>query len=337
MNHNSQPGFVNHAAAAGPGPAAFKQCEKNSALPLTGALTAHRFPVMPADASLKRSIVRHGIVFFLAQGLLLAVLFVAYRMAWSHFLLYIAIILVYHLGLTVFLYSRREDFRVEGADAPLPRVNLSNTLTFGRLSSIATILFLIIEASSAPLLPVLLPLISLVFVTDFLDGIIARRRKQVTFVGRYLDSTSDYLMIIAVSIIFLHYRLVPVWFFVLILARLILFAFGMGVLALREGKADPVATFLGKTSIFATMVLYVLEIAELFDVPVIGNHVVVRVMEWVVAAIIVASVADKAVFLGRRFAALPPRSEGHGPRPEGSSRPQDSARPQRGSRAKGAS
>ena len=149
-------------------------------------------------------------------------------------------------------------------------------------------LFLIIEAASFPLLPVLLPFICLVFITDFLDGIMARRRKEITFVGRYLDSTSDYLMIIAVSVIFLHFRLIPLWFFVLILCRLILFAFGMAVLALREGKADPVATFLGKASIFATMVLYVLEIAEQFGVPWIGNHLVVRIMEWVVAGVIVA-------------------------------------------------
>ena len=263
---------------------------------------------MPEAGNLKRSILLHGSLFFLAQGLLLTVLFAVYGMAWSHYLLYIPIILAYHVFLTVFLLLRHMDFTVEGAAAPLARVNLSNTLTFARLSSICTLLFLIIEASSYPLLPVLLPFICLVFITDFLDGIIARRRKQVTFIGRYLDSTSDYLTIIAVSIIFLHYRLVPVWFFVLILSRLILFAVGMAVLTVREGKADPVATLLGKASIFATMVLYVLEIAEQFDVPWIGNSVVVRVMEWVVAGIIVASVVDKGIFLGRRFTLVPPRS-----------------------------
>jgi CDP-diacylglycerol--glycerol-3-phosphate 3-phosphatidyltransferase len=265
---------------------------------------------MHAARSLTRSIVLHGAVFFIAQALLLGVLFAAYGMDWSHYVLYAGIILVYHGLLTLFLLSRTPDFHIEGAAAPLSRVNLSNTLTFGRLSSISTILFLIIEASSFPLLPVLLPFIILVFITDFLDGIVARRRKEVTFVGRYLDSTSDYLMIIAVSVIFLHFRLIPVWFFVLILCRLILFAAGMALLALREGKADPVATFLGKASIFATMVLYVLEIAEQFSVPVIGNHLVVRIMEWVVAGIVVVSVVDKGLFLGRRFSAVPPKPGG---------------------------
>ncbi|HUI73137.1 MAG TPA: hypothetical protein VL354_21635, partial [Spirochaetia bacterium] len=115
-----------------------------------------------------------------------------------------------------------------------------------------------------------------------------------------------------VSIIFLYFRLIPVWFFVLIVSRLVLFAAGMTVLAFREGKADPVATFLGKSSIFATMVLYVMELAELFQVPVIGHPVVVKVIEWIVAGIIIVSLVDKGIFLRERFARIPPRPRGSG-------------------------
>lgn len=268
--------------------------------------------MMPSSGSLERSISVHGAILFSAQVLLLAILFASFRMAWPGFFLYGGITFVYHALLTTFLLSRKQDFRVEGMPAPLTRVNLSNSLTFARLSSIPTILFLIIQASSYPLVPVLLPFACLVFATDFLDGVVARKRHQVTFVGRYLDSTSDYVMIVAVSIVFLYYALIPVWFFILVISRLVLFAFGMALLALREGKADPVATFLGKASIFATMVLYVLELAQLFGVPVIGKPVVVTIIEWVVAGIIVASVVDKAIFLGKRFARIPPRPRGSG-------------------------
>jgi phosphatidylglycerophosphate synthase len=149
--------------------------------------------------------------------------------------------------------------------------------------------------------PVIVPLMCLVFVTDFLDGIIARRRGEITFVGRYLDSTSDYLMIIALSIAFFYYELIPTWFFALIIARLVLFALGMAILAVRSGQADPQATFMGKASIFAVMVLYVMEIAGLLGVPFIGNDAVVRYTEYAVAAVIAASFVDKAVFLARRF------------------------------------
>jgi phosphatidylglycerophosphate synthase len=267
---------------------------------------------VPTSKTLERSIVLHGVIFCAGQITLLTTIFVSYRMAWPRFFLFLAVMLIYHGSLTAFLLSRKVDFHVEGGETPLTRVNLSNSLTFARLSSIPTLLFLIIQASSFFLVPILLPFACLVFATDFADGIVARMRHQVTFVGRYLDSTSDYLMIIAVSIIFLYYSLIPAWFFVLIIARLVLFAFGMAMLALREGKADPVATFLGKASIFATMVLYVLELAQHFRVSVIGDRLVVTIMEWVVATIIVVSVADKGIFLRRRFAQVPPRPKDSG-------------------------
>jgi CDP-diacylglycerol--glycerol-3-phosphate 3-phosphatidyltransferase len=225
------------------------------------------------------------------------------------FTIFIAISAGYHGFLTGFLLFRAADFRVESTGELLQRVNLPNTLTFGRLSSIPTVLFLIAHASRYPLLPIVLPFLCLVFATDLLDGIIARRRREITFVGRYLDSSSDYVMIIAVSITLFDLHLVPLWFFVLILSRLLLFAIGMLVLALRQGKTNPLATFLGKASIFATMVFYVLAVAQFLDVPWIGEPIVVRIVEYLVTGIIVASFVDKAVFLAKRFAGTPTPGE----------------------------
>ena len=262
---------------------------------------------------LRRSIIRHGVLAFLAQGIVLLVVFAAYRMAWGRWGACMGISAAYHGLLTLFLFLRSGDFRVEGSREPLTRVNLATTLTFVRLSSLPTVVFLVIEAERTPLLPVVLPLLAVVFLTDLFDGLAARRQGQVTFLGKYLDSTSDYLMIIAVSVLFYHFRLMPTWFFVLIMVRLILFAAAMAVLAVRQGKATPVATFLGKASIFATMVLYVLELAERLGVPVIGNVTVVRVFEYLVAAVIVVSMVDKAIFLARMFAAVPARKNDAGP------------------------
>jgi phosphatidylglycerophosphate synthase len=263
---------------------------------------------MPPEKSLARSIVAHGVVSVLVQ----AAIFIAVNFAWAagvgRLLLFLAVTVVYHAFLTVTLLLRREDFRVEGTGELLARVNLPNTLTYIRLSSLPTILFLVIQAQDYPdTFPVILPLICAVFATDFLDGIAARRRKQITFVGRYLDSASDYITLIGVTIILHRFGLIPVWFLVLVLVRLVLFAAGMAVLALREGKANPLSTFVGKMSIFALMVLYAMEVARLFDVPWIGNESVVGVVLYLVAAIVVGSMADKAIFLVRRFASLPPR------------------------------
>jgi phosphatidylglycerophosphate synthase len=267
--------------------------------------------MMPEWNSLTRSIVRHGALFALAQGGVLVAVTLAYGMTWPRLALFLAISLVFHAFLTAMLLLRRGDFRIEATGQLLSRVNLSNTLTYIRLSSLPTILFLVIQASDFPAtLTVILPFICAVFATDFLDGMTARRRGEITFVGRYLDSASDYLTIIAVTIVLNYHGLLPLWFLLLVLLRLVLFAVGMGLLAIREGKADPRATFVGKVSIFSLMVLYAMEIARLFSVPWIGNDLVVQILSYVVAAIVVASIADKAVFLARRFSRMAHAAQG---------------------------
>jgi phosphatidylglycerophosphate synthase len=230
---------------------------------------------------------------------------VAYGMDVSRLALYLAVSLAFHGFLTAILLLRRKDFHIEATGLQLSRVNLPNTLTDIRLSSLPTILFLVIEASDFPAaLAVILPFICAVFATDFLDGMAARRRGEITFVGRYLDSASDYLTIIAVTIVLNYHGLLPLWFLLLVLLRLVLFAVGMALLAIREGKANPRSTFVGKVSIFSLMVLYAMEIARLFSVPWIGDGQVVQVVMYTVAAIVVASVADKAVYLAKGFSRI---------------------------------
>jgi phosphatidylglycerophosphate synthase len=264
----------------------------------------HRFGLMPPEKSLVRSILLHGALFYLGQAALMVVMSVSYAMGWKRLALFLGISLAYHALLTTALLLRRQDFRLETTGQALDRVNLPNTLTFVRLSFLPAILFLVIQAQDYPAtLPVILPVICIVFATDFLDGIAARRRGEITFVGRYLDSASDYLTIIGVTIVLFVFGLLPTWFFVLVLGRLVLFAIGMALLALREGKADPLATFLGKVSVFSLMALYALEVAHLFSVPWIGDETVVTVILYVVAGIVALSIVDKAIFLGRRFAA----------------------------------
>lgn len=252
-------------------------------------------------SSLGRSILRHLGGWFAAQGVLLGTVFAVYRIPASRLAAPAAGSAAFHAGLAAFLLWRQADFRLEATGERLARVNSPNAVTLGRLSSIPTILVLVLLSRDYPLLPVALPFLSIVFASDILDGYLARRGGGVTFAGRYLDSSSDYLMLIAVSILYLVEGLLPVWFFWLLMARLVLFAAGMAWAALRQGAVKPIATFLGKASVFATMVLYAMEAAERFGVPWVGDPRVVRIVEYLVAGIVVVSMADKAAFLRRLF------------------------------------
>ena len=126
-------------------------------------------------SSLGRSILRYLVGFFMAQAALLAVVFTAYRIPWGRLWAPLAVSAACHAGLAAFLLWRREDFRIEGTDTRLGRINAPNVLTIGRISSIPTILFLVLLARDYAVLPVALPFICLVFASDFVDGLVARR------------------------------------------------------------------------------------------------------------------------------------------------------------------
>lgn len=274
--------------------------------------------VRPVDSMLKRSILVLVAALFGAQAVGFLLIVLGYGVGADLFEIFLATSVVYHAGLAAFLVWRRGDFRRESPDATgvpvvslsgalpdesnlIPRVNIPNILTIFRLSAIPTAVFLILLSRHVYLLPVVLPFLTVVFLTDFFDGILARRLREITLVGRYLDSISDYFILTATSIVFYLFGLIGLWLFVLILARLVIFAALMAVAAFSQGKASPVSTFLGKASVFAIMGLFVWEIVEYFGVPYIGAHIVVRVVEYVVAAIIAASLVDKAIFLRRLF------------------------------------
>ena len=48
-------------------------------------------------------------------------------------------------------------------------------------------------------MPALVAITAAIFLTDLLDGALARRRGQVTRMGGYLDSGSDYLALLALA------------------------------------------------------------------------------------------------------------------------------------------
>lgn len=66
-----------------------------------------------------------------------------------------------------------------------------------------------------------LGLFLLASLTDFLDGFLARRRKQITRLGQILDPAADKILTSAafISLVELNPRVVPAWIVVVIIAR----------------------------------------------------------------------------------------------------------------------
>ncbi len=207
-------------------------------------------------------------------------------------------------GLAVLLLSRRRDFAIVGGPR-LSRVNPSNVLTLARLTSIPSVVLLITAAAdrTAPVWPAL-ALLSVVLLTDLADGALARRRGQVTRIGSYLDSSTDYLLLGAGAILSLAYRIGTPWIFAVLVGRLALQAAAVLWIA-AAGRPLPSATRLGKASIAAGMVLLAVELAAALGtrfLPASGTAPLpLTLLELGLAGVLAASAVEKLALLAGTF------------------------------------
>lgn len=100
--------------------------------------------------------------------------------------------------------------------------------------------------------------------TDWLDGVLARRLHQVTRLGQMLDPAADRLFIF-VTLVGLTWRdVIPLWILVVIVARDVMLACLLPVLA-RHGYGPLPVSFVGKAGTFA--LLYAFPLLLLATVP----------------------------------------------------------------------
>lgn len=126
---------------------------------------------------------------------------------------------------------------------PWTNLNLPNLLTLSRIFLIPVFVFLFstpspIRSMSAAAVFVLAAL------TDALDGYVARRRGQITNLGKLLDPVADKLLVAAGLIMLVQFQRVSVWLVIVIIAREIIVT-GARAVAAKEGFVLPADT-LGK-------------------------------------------------------------------------------------------
>ena len=96
---------------------------------------------------------------------------------------------------------------------------LPNVLTYLRMATIPVIVFLLIPPSTGAWLNAAFALYVLASITDYLDGILARRRNTVTSIGKLLDPLADKLLTSAVLIMLIPHAKVQAWLVFLIIGR----------------------------------------------------------------------------------------------------------------------
>lgn len=104
-------------------------------------------------------------------------------------------------------------------------MNLPNALTLGRIFLIPLLVVVLLTNFEGPVVlgvrkEVLgAAIFGLASLTDWLDGYLARRRKQVTALGQLMDPLADKLLITAALVSLVQMNLAPAWMVAVVLGR----------------------------------------------------------------------------------------------------------------------
>ena len=249
------------------------------------------------EDSLDRSITRVVAVYAVLQVAVFAI-FGLGSGCWSRYwIAFVLTCLPFHLFLWGMLHVTKSEFALAYTGERLAKVNLANKITLLRISSLPTLLYLVIASHDFQIKLPLLIMVVVVFATDFIDGWVSRKTGQVTRIGKMMDSTSDYTVLVALTIVFFSFHLISAWFFALVVGRLGIQAVFMAIVFLARGTVRPRTTIMGKVAIASIMVLYAAQILELV-VPVQGIRTL-EYVEWAAAAIVAVSVVDKVIAFGQ--------------------------------------
>jgi CDP-diacylglycerol---glycerol-3-phosphate 3-phosphatidyltransferase len=141
-------------------------------------------------------------------------------------------------------------------------MNLPNTLTVARIFLVPLLVSVLLTKFEGRLvlgLPVELvaaAIFGIASLTDWLDGYLARRRKQITTLGQILDPLADKLLISATLISLVQLDLVQSWMVAVIISREIAVT-GLRNLAYSRGLTMP-ASGLGKLKMASQVVAILL-------------------------------------------------------------------------------
>lgn len=97
-------------------------------------------------------------------------------------------------------------------------MNTANKITISRLFLIPFfIIFLFVLDWKGKVISLIIFLLA--SFSDWLDGYIAREKKQITTTGKIMDPVADKVLVYSAFICFIYFKIVPFWMVIILLAR----------------------------------------------------------------------------------------------------------------------
>ncbi len=193
------------------------------------------------------------------------------------------------------------------------QLNLANTITIARILLIPVFLLVLLAGIPEPYGDILAAAVFIIAAaTDKLDGYVARRSKQITTLGQFLDPLADKLLIAAALIALVSQDRVAAWVAMVIIGREIAVSV-LRIVGVSQGVSIPADKY-GKlkTVLQIVYVVYVLvptaDIAELIHV----STDVAVIIQWALAVVVVVVTLASGVryFLNARGVIRLPGSSG---------------------------
>ncbi len=143
-------------------------------------------------------------------------------------------------------------------------INIANGLTAMRVLLVPLFVYLMIVGREKGALVVF----AICGITDGLDGLLARRLRQRTLVGAYLDPIADKLLMATAFIVLAYVQVVPLWLTVLVISRDIFILVGSSLYLLLVDAYDIRPTGISKlnTAVQILTVVYFLAYAAFPEV-----------------------------------------------------------------------
>ncbi len=139
-------------------------------------------------------------------------------------------------------------------------------------------------------------------ITDSLDGILARRRKQITAVGKLLDPIADKLLIASVFICLVELGIVRAWMVVIILGREIAVT-GFRALASSKGVIISASRIAKLKMLFESITIGILILGEKY---LGGLYILSQIGLWIVIVTAVVSAVEYYIRFGPKVLSSEP-------------------------------
>jgi CDP-diacylglycerol--glycerol-3-phosphate 3-phosphatidyltransferase len=122
---------------------------------------------------------------------------------------------------------------------------VSNLITLSRLVLLIVTSFFLLDDKFFEASVVVV----IMWLSDLLDGYAARKRNEVSTLGKIIDPAADKICVVIICIVMFSKHLIPLWFILILIARDVAISIG-GIYLRKRTEIVPMSNVTGKVSVF---------------------------------------------------------------------------------------